>query len=174
MPNKKADIFRWDGVVRATHWGVAIICISNLWLNEAGDEWHEWLGYGVAGLIALRLLWGISWAKGYARLSALIPNVADFRQQAAEMRSRTLPAPGHHGTGKLAVWALWLVILATAFSGWFQNTEAGFELGADEWHEICAGLLQILVGLHLFAVLFTSWRQRSNLLKRMLPARLLR
>ena len=86
------------------------------------------------------------------------------------MRERQPPAPGHHGSGKLAVWALWLVVLATAGSGWFQNTETGFELGADEWHEWCVVALQGLIGLHLLAIVFTSWRQRSNLVTRMLPA----
>lgn len=40
MPSKKADPFHWDSLVRLTHWGVAAICIGNLWLNEAGEEWH--------------------------------------------------------------------------------------------------------------------------------------
>ena len=28
-----------------------------------------------------------------------------------------------------------------------------------------------MIALHLLAILFTSWRQRSNLVKRMLPRR---
>ena len=40
MPSKKADPFHWDALVRLTHWGVAAICIGNLWLNGAGEEWH--------------------------------------------------------------------------------------------------------------------------------------
>jgi cytochrome b len=39
MPSRKADPFHWDALVRLTHWGVAAICIGNLWLNEAGEEW---------------------------------------------------------------------------------------------------------------------------------------
>ncbi|MGY3916212.1 cytochrome b/b6 domain-containing protein [Aeromonas australiensis] len=171
MPRKKGDSFRWDPLVCLTHWGLAAICIGNLWVNEAGEEWHEWLGYGAIALVTLRLLWGLSFAKGHARLEALIPTRADFRQQACELRERLPPAPGHHGSGKLAVWALWLVVLATAGSGWFQNTETGFELGADEWHEWCVLALQGLIGLHLLAIVFTSWRQRSNLVTRMLPIR---
>ncbi|WP_439828598.1 cytochrome b/b6 domain-containing protein [Aeromonas enteropelogenes] len=171
MPSKKGEPFRWDGVVRLTHWGLAAICIGNLWFNEAGEEWHEWLGYGAIALVALRLLWGVTWARGYARLDALLPSRADFCQQAEEMRERQPPAPGHHGTGKLAVWAFWLLVLATAGTGWFQNTETGFELGADDWHEWCTWALQGLIALHLLAILFTSWRQRSNLVRRMLPGR---
>ena len=53
MPSRKADPFHWDGLVRLTHWGVAAVCIGNLWLNEAGEEWHEWLGYGAMALIGL-------------------------------------------------------------------------------------------------------------------------
>ena len=54
-------------------------------------------------------------------------------EQADALRERPPPTPGHHGSGKLAVWALWLLVLATAGSGWFQNTETGFELGADDY-----------------------------------------
>ncbi|PJG59041.1 cytochrome b/b6 domain-containing protein [Aeromonas cavernicola] len=174
MPSKKGNAFRWDTVVRFTHWGIAAVCISNLWINEAGEQWHEWLGYTAIALISVRLGWGLSWAKGHARLAALIPTGADFRQQAQEMRERLPPAPGHHGSGKLAVWALWLVVLATAGSGWFQNTELGFELGASDWHEWCTWLLQGLLALHLLAIGYTSWRQRSNLVSRMLPGRSIR
>ena len=55
---QKADPFHWDSLVRLTHWGVAAICIGNLWLNEAGEEWHERLGYLAIALISLRLAWG--------------------------------------------------------------------------------------------------------------------
>ncbi|MGL5522419.1 MAG: cytochrome b/b6 domain-containing protein, partial [Aeromonas veronii] len=99
MPSKKGEPFRWDPLVRLTHWGLAAVCIGNLWVNEAGEEWHEWLGYGAIGLVSLRLLWGLTFARGYARLGALIPSGEDFRQQAREMRERQPPAPGHHGSG---------------------------------------------------------------------------
>lgn len=171
MPSRKADPFRWDTLVRLTHWSLAAACISNLWLNEAGEEWHEWLGYLAMTAIGLRLLWGLTLAKGYARLCALIPRGEDFHRQAREIGERLPATPGHHGTGKLAVWALWFTVLATGFTGWFQNTELGFGWGADEWHIWCTWALQGLIGLHLTALLLTSWRQRSNLLGRMLPGR---
>ncbi len=171
MPSKKADPFHWDALVRLTHWGVAAICIGNLWLNEAGEEWHERMGYAVMVLIGIRLLWGLTFARGHARLRALIPSREDFRHQADALRERTPPTPGHHGSGKLAVWALWLLVLATAGTGWFQNTETGFDLGADDWHEWCTWALQGMIALHLCAIAYTSWRQRSNLVTRMLPGR---
>ncbi|MDH1899477.1 cytochrome b/b6 domain-containing protein [Aeromonas caviae] len=171
MPSKKADPFHWDVLVRLTHWGVAAICIGNLWLNEAGEEWHERMGYAVMVLIGIRLLWGLTFARGHARLRALIPSREDFRHQADALRERTPPTPGHHGSGKLAVWALWLLVLATAGTGWFQNTETGFDLGADDWHEWCTWALQGMIALHLCAIAYTSWRQRSNLVTRMLPGR---
>ncbi|MGY3945129.1 cytochrome b/b6 domain-containing protein [Aeromonas tecta] len=171
MPSRKADPFRWDNLVRLTHWGVAAACVANLWFNEAGETWHERLGYLAIILISVRLGWGLSFAKGHARLSALIPKRGEFAQQSQALRERAPAAPGHHGSGKLAVWALWLVILATAGSGWFQNTELGFELGADDWHQWCTWALQAMIALHLCAIVLTSWRQRSNLAARMLPLR---
>jgi cytochrome b len=121
-------------------------------------------------LIGIRLLWGLTFARGHARLRALIPSREDFRHQADALRERPRP-PGHHGSGKLAVWALWLLVLATAGTGWFQNTETGFDLGADDWHEWCTWALQGMIALHLCAIAYTSWRQRSNLVTRMLPGR---
>ncbi|MFM4721027.1 cytochrome b/b6 domain-containing protein [Aeromonas bivalvium] len=171
MPSRRADPFRWDPLVRLTHWGLTVACIANLWLNESGEEWHEWLGYLAMSLIGLRLLWGLTLARGDARLGALLPSREDFRQQAREMRERLPASPGHHGSGKLAVWAIWLTVLATGFTGWFQNTELGFELEAYDWHTWCTWGLQGLIALHLTALVFTSWRQRSNLLRRMLPGK---
>jgi cytochrome b len=171
MPSRKADPFRWDILVRLTHWSLAAACVANLWLNETGEEWHEWLGYLAMSVIGLRLLWGLTLAKGYARLAALIPSGEDFRLQAVAMRERAPASPGHHGSGKLAVWAIWFTVLATGFTGWFQNTELGFDWGADEWHTWCTWALQGLIALHLGAIVYTSWRQRSNLIGRMLPRR---
>lgn len=174
MPSRKADTFRWDPLVRITHWGVVFCCAANLWFDEAGEDLHEQLGYLVIALIAVRWLWGLSFADKYARLASLWPSRAELVQQRKEMSERLPPAPGHHGTGKLAVWALWLTILATAGTGWLQTTEQGIDWSADDWHEWCTWALQGLIALHLSAVVYTSWRQRSNLVKRMLPGHLSR
>lgn len=73
MPSKKGEPFRWDGVVRLTHWGLAAICIGNLWFNEAGEEWHEWLGYGAIALVALRLFMGSDMGQGICPSGCLAP-----------------------------------------------------------------------------------------------------
>lgn len=171
MPSRRVDTFRWDPLVRVVHWGIVFCCAVNLWFDEAGEALHEQLGYLVMVLIGVRLLWGATFAGKYARLGALWPTLTELRQQREALRDRQPPAPGHHGSGKLAVWALWLTVLATAFTGWLQNTDAGFSWGADEWHEGCVWLLQGLIALHLAALIYTSWRQRSNLVRRMLPGR---
>ncbi len=49
MPSKKGEPFRWDPLVRLTHWGLAAVCIGNLWVNEAGG--------GVARVAGLRRHW---------------------------------------------------------------------------------------------------------------------
>lgn len=171
MPSRKDNHFRWDPLVRFAHWGVVFCCAANLWFNEPGDPLHERLGYLAMVLIGVRLVWGFTFAGPHARLKSLWPSLGELRQQRQAMRERQPPAAGHHGTGKLAVWALWGTILATAFTGWLQNTEQGFVWGADEWHEWCTWALQGLIALHLVAILLTSWRQRSNLVLRMLPGK---
>jgi hypothetical protein len=49
------------------------------------------MGYAVMVLIGIRLLWGLTFARGHARLRALIPSREDFRHQADALRERTPP-----------------------------------------------------------------------------------
>lgn len=50
---------RWDPLVRLTHWGVAAGVVANGVFTEEGSGPHQWVGYGVATLLALRWIWGV-------------------------------------------------------------------------------------------------------------------
>lgn len=50
---------RWDPIVKLTHWGIVAAVIGNALVTEEGSGWHIWIGYGLAALLALRLLWGL-------------------------------------------------------------------------------------------------------------------
>ena len=115
MPSKKGEPFRWDGVVRLTHWGLAAICIGNLWFNEAGEEWHEWLGYGAIALVALRLLWGVTWARGYARLDALLASKRK-RCVSVSLQRLVITVPASWRCGLSGCWC------------WRQQERAGFRI----------------------------------------------
>ncbi|MGL5799116.1 MAG: cytochrome b/b6 domain-containing protein, partial [Plesiomonas sp.] len=87
---------RWDAVVIATHWLVAGGFVCNRLLNEAGGVWHERIGLTVAGLVLLRLLWGLTLARGPARLSQFLPSWTRVRHHVAQIRSGELPNQLEH------------------------------------------------------------------------------
>lgn len=98
---------RWDPLVRLTHWGVAAGILANALLTEEGSRLHQAVGYGVAGLLALRWIWGLFGPKA-ARFSAFPPSprraIAHIRDIAA---GRVTTHRSHNPLGALMVYALW-------------------------------------------------------------------
>lgn len=160
--------FVWDKVVRITHWAVAFIVISNLFFNKGGATAHRYLGYTALGLIACRLLWSLTLAKSPARFRDLIPTISGFREHAKEIKQRQEGHHrGHNAFGLLAVWAMWGCIVALAVTGLLDDTDWGIDNDISDWHEGIANMLQIIVVLHVSAVLATSWWFKRNLVKAM-------
>jgi cytochrome b len=61
---------------------------------------------------------------------------------------------------------MWLLIMLLGFSGWLSRTDMYW--GEDlpvQMHEILSDLLQVMVVLHLLAVLLMSRLQNKNLIK---------
>jgi cytochrome b len=50
---------RWDPVVKLTHWSIALAVLANAVFTEEGSANHVWVGYGLAAILGLRLLWGL-------------------------------------------------------------------------------------------------------------------
>jgi cytochrome b len=61
----------WDRLVRVFHWSL-VAGFSVAWITA--EEWndvHEWSGYAVAGLVAIRVVWGLIGTR-YARFNQFI------------------------------------------------------------------------------------------------------
>jgi cytochrome b len=107
---------RWDPVVKLTHWAVVVAVLANALLTEEGSANHIWVGYALAAILALRLLWGLV-GPAEARFSAFPPSparaAAHVRQIAA---GETTAHRSHNPLGALMVYAIWgtlLVIIGT-------------------------------------------------------------
>jgi cytochrome b len=76
---------------------------------------------------------------------------------------------GHNPLGALMIVALLAMVAGICVTGWLYTTDAYWGV---EWvgklHEGLTDLLIVLVALHLVGVVFTSIRQRENLVKAML------
>ena len=107
---------RWDPLVKLTHWSIALAVLANAVLTEEGSASHVWVGYALAAILALRLLWGLV-GPAEARFSAFPPSP---RRAIAHMgdvlAGRRRTHPSHNPLGALMVYAIWgtlLVIIAT-------------------------------------------------------------
>lgn len=110
---------RWDPVVKITHWSIAIAVLANAVFTEEGSGIHIWVGYGLAAILGLRLLWGLIGA-AEARFGAFWPSP---RKAMAHLRDihtgKASLHASHNPLGAFMVYAIWgclLTIIATGIA----------------------------------------------------------
>lgn len=140
-----------------------------------GDEIktvHIAAGYTIAGLLTLRILWGIVGPR-HARFSDFVRSP---RAVLAYMRDvALLRAPrylGHNPAGGAMVVALIVMLIGTCTTGYMMTT--GSFWGAkwvEEVHEAFANLTIGLVVVHVLGVLVASFEHHENLVKAMITGR---
>ncbi|MFN2289016.1 MAG: cytochrome b/b6 domain-containing protein [Chromatocurvus sp.] len=188
---EKAMVRVWDPIVRIFHWGlVAVVAVA--WLTA--DEWddlHAISGYVVAGLLAVRLIWGFVGGH-YARFTQFLrrpSTVIDYVQDMTAGRERRYI--GHNPAAAVMIVALMLTLAGTAWTGWLlenplrlaqmpelpqvvapafadgdEYEDRGEEV-VEELHEMLANGLLVLIALHVGGVILSSVRHRENLTRSM-------
>lgn len=108
---------RWDPVVKLTHWTVVAAILANALITEEGSTAHVWVGYALAGTLALRLIWVVI-GPAEARFSAFPPSpgraLAHIHEIAAGKRSEHA---SHNPLGALMVYAIWSVLAVIIVTG---------------------------------------------------------
>jgi len=175
----------WDGPTRLVHWGLVVLIAFSWWSAETGRlTWHRWSGYAVVGLVVFRIIWGFV-GSGSARFSRFVRGPA-----AVAAYFRTLPnrsptdVPGHNPLGALSVLAILALLAVQVVTGLFAVDLDGFEGGplSDRvdfdtgrrfaaWHELSFTGIQVLVALHVAAVIFYLVYKRNNLIGPMISGR---
>ena len=158
----------WDPVVRIFHWGLVTCMALSFMSAEQSSDAHQALGYAIAALLGLRIVWGL-FGTHYARFSQFVRSprkvLTYLRDVLAAKETRYL---GHNPAGGAMVLALLLLIAGTAMTGWWQTTDAGWGLAwVQELHEWLANAVLALVALHLGGVFLASFRHQENLVKAM-------
>jgi cytochrome b len=162
----------WDPLVRTFHWTLALgFTIS--WLT--GDEVqpvHEAVGYLIAGLLAVRIVWGFvgsrhaRFADFAYRPSAIIGNLRDI------VRGNPRRYLGHAPAGGAMVFALLGTLTVSVITG-LMMAVGGY--GEVEWveevHEAAATIALVLVLLHIAGVVIASIQHRENLARAMVTGR---
>lgn len=160
----------WDAPVRLLH-ALMALSLAGAWLAAEADGWravHISFGFTLAGAMVARLLWGFIGTPA-ARFSQFVKGPAAVLAHLRELRARRAGAHGgHNPAGGWAVLALLAGGLLAAGSGWltWQGGEAW-----EDVHEALANGLLVLAGVHVAAVLLTSWLTRDRLIPAMVTGR---
>ena len=162
----------WDRVVRSFHWALALSFAIAWFTPHSSEDIHHWAGYAAAGLVMMRLLWGVL-GTPYARFSQFVRDPATVLHYLLAMLSgREARYIGHNPAGGAMVIALIAVMSSTALTGWMMTTDAYFGVSwVEAAHSLAAHGLLLLVFLHMSGVALASIRHRENLVRAMITGR---
>lgn len=163
-----ATVKVWDLFVRVFHWSLATLFIVAYATRDEAQLVHIAVGYGIVGLVALRVIWGFV-GPHHARFSSFVRSprqVIGYLRSVATLRAtRHL---GHNPAGGAMIIALMIMLTATGMTGYMMTTDAFWgSKWVEEVHKAFANLTVGLVVLHVFGVLFSSLVYRENLVKAM-------
>lgn len=107
----------WDPVVKLTHWTIVLAILANALFTEEGSGAHVWVGYALAAILALRLLWGLI-GPAEARFTAFPPNPIRALRHVGEIRrGEKAEHASHNPLGALMVYAIWSCLGVIIASG---------------------------------------------------------
>ena len=170
----KAETIRqqpvWTLFVRVTHWLVAVFVIVNFF-NDTGF-WHRFIGYACLVLVLSRIIYGLFLTKA-ASSKFYIPSLANIKLHISDLKAQHRSAPvGHNPLGQWAVYAIWILIMLLAFTGWLSRTDAYW---GEDWpvdlHAFFSNTLMLMVILHVSAIALISKLQKRNLVKSMIAGK---
>ena len=172
VPAAERKVLVWDAPVRVFHW-LMVASFFGAWLTAESERWrlaHVTLGYTMAALVAFRIVWGLVGTR-HARFASFVRGpAAVLRYLRSLLRGQPEPHVGHNPAGALAIVALLALTLGVAASGWAVFNDVGGER-FENLHELGANLMLALVGVHIGAVVLSSWLHRENLVGAMVSGR---
>jgi cytochrome b len=154
----------WDPLIRLFHWSLVAGFAANAVFTDPEHSLHEWVGYAVVALVAVRLAWGLVGTR-YARFASFVPTPKAVTGQITDIATgRRSVHLGHTPLGALMIFNLLFVMLLIGLTGYMMttNTYWGIEWVEDA-HEMLVTWADISIVLHIAAVLWESWRTGVNL-----------
>jgi cytochrome b len=158
----------WDLPVRVFHWTLAASFVA-AYATSDSERWrnlHVAFGYTVLGLVAFRLLWGFV-GTPHARFASFRYRPAQafaYLREIATGRARHYT--GHNPAGSWAVYAMLVLAVGTAVSGYLTLNEIGGD-AFEEVHEFLANTWLVVVLAHVAGVIASSLAHRENLARAM-------
>jgi cytochrome b len=149
-------------------------CVLTAWITGEfklkSAEWiHEWSGYAVLIVIALRVVWGFVGPR-YARFAQFVAGPSRTLAYAKAAVRRVEPRyVGHNPLGAWMIVALLATAALAALSGWLSITDRFWGVAwVQDAHHLLGDALIALASLHVAGVVYTSLREGENLVTAML------
>jgi cytochrome b len=164
-----ATIKVWDPFVRVFHWSLVSLFAFAYMTGDEVQRVHNAAGYAIAGLLALRIVWGFIGPR-HARFSTFVRTPREaLRYLRDVLLLRASRYIGHNPAGGLMIVALIVMLGATVATGYLMTTDAYWGSEAlEEVHGALANATMGLVALHVLGVLVASFAHRENLVGAMI------
>jgi len=162
----------WDLFVRIFHWSLVVLFVAAFLSGDESDRIHLTAGYAIAGLVAMRIVWGFIGSK-YARFSDFVKGPGEvWRFLMLSMRLKAPRVIGHNPAGGAMIIALLAMLVGLSVTGFLMTTDAFWDSKAmEEAHEILAYVTLGLVVLHIAGVIVAGIEHGENLARSMVTGR---
>jgi cytochrome b len=172
----------WDLFVRFSHWGLGLLVLGSFLTSEKDrlTPIHVRIGLGVLAIVLARVAWGFFGTEP-ARFRAFVRRPREVIGYARDLAFGRPPLHvSHNPLGGAMVVALFAVLLGLVATGAFVYAGPEFAgpltglvgkqaaHGVKEVHEALSSLLLGMIAAHVAGVLFSSWRERQNLVAGMI------
>jgi cytochrome b len=159
----------WDPFVRVFHWSLVTLFIVAFVTGDEIERLHVAVGYVIAGLVALRIVWGFLGPRRARFSDFMRPPGETIAYMGMAVRRRAPRYIGHNPAGGVMVVALLTMLIAISVTGFMMTSDAFW--GAEWVEEVHEGLVYAtlgLIALHIGGVLVASYEQGENLVKAMI------
>ncbi len=162
----------WDPLVRVLHWGLASNVIVAYFTHASFERVHLITGYAALGFLAVRIVWGFVGPEHARFRNFIVSPLAVWRYTRALLKGQEPHYVGHNPLGGWMIVALLVTVAGASISGWIYDTDAYWgDERVEAVHWFFGNLILPLVLLHVGGVIFTSIRQRENLVAAMIHGR---
>jgi cytochrome b len=174
----------WDLPTRLFHWSLVVLIVTS-WLS-ARENWmrlHVWSGLSILTLLLFRLIWGLI-GSDTARFSYFLkPPFAAIRHLLHLARREPDTEVGHNAAGGWMVIVMLAILFVQAGTGLCANDDVLTEgplaliVGKErsDWlthiHDVNFTLIEIIVALHVLAIVTYRLLKGHNLLLPMITGK---
>jgi cytochrome b len=171
MAQEARGVRVWDPLVRVVHWSLVAAFIA-AWFSHGGYlRVHRAAGYGLLALVVLRVAWGFVGTK-HARFSDFVAGPRKLRAYLGLVaRGREPRYVGHNPAGAVMIVLLLFAMAAVCATGIVLDTPRFRDSELKEVHDLLTDATLACIAMHVLGVVFTSWRQRENLVAAMISGR---